>query len=138
MKNMLFLMAAVAVTLCLEAKSFEPSDALIAALISVESKGDDAARGDLNLSQKAYGCLQIRQPVCDDVNRKFGTHYRAEDCLGNRELSMEICRKYLPIYAKTCANEELARIWNGGPKGPKKQSTEAYWTRVRKALAKQS
>ena len=120
--------------------SAEPSDTLIQALIKVESKCNDGALGDIHLKQKAHGCLQIRQPVCDDVNRRFGTACRAEDCLGNRELSIWLCKKYTSMYAtaerigRVPTDEDVARIWNGGPNGYRRKSTEAYWAKVKKSL----
>lgn len=122
------------------ARGETPSDKLIAALIAVESGGDDNARGDLHLRQKAYGCLQIRQPVCDDINRRYGTRLRAEQMLGNRELSISVCKKYIAMYAteknlgRRPELEDMARIWNGGPCGFKKKSTLAYREKVRKYL----
>lgn len=113
---------------------------LINALIEVESKGNDGAVGDKHLSQKAYGCLQIRQPCVDDVNRVHGTKYKAQDCLNNRALSVWICEKYLALYAtersvgRKPTDEDRARIWNGGPNGWKKNSTRGYWNKVRKHL----
>ena len=106
------------------------------ALIQHESRGDDKAIGDKNLSQKAYGCLQIRQPACDDINQRYGTNYRAEDCLGNRDLSLTILRLYIRIWAteknleRQPTLEDYARIWNGGPKGHLKTSTKQYWQDV--------
>lgn len=123
-----------------QAFAAEPSDTLVKALISVESHGNDSALGDTHLRNKAYGCLQIRKPVCDDVNRRCGTHYRAEDCLGNRELSVKICRIYIDMYATASrlghapTDEDKARIWNGGPHGWRKATTQAYWERVREEL----
>jgi hypothetical protein len=117
-----------------------PSDRLIAALIQVESKGNDRAHGDLHMKQQAYGPLQIRQPVCDDINRRFGTNHHAEDCLGNRALSVELCKQYLSMYAtekrlgREVTDEDRARIWNGGPQGFKKSSTEKYWDKVQAVL----
>ncbi len=116
---------------------------LLFALISVESGGDDNAVGDLLLSNKAYGCLQIRQPAVDDYNRANNTFHKAEDCRGNRSLSVSICKWYLGHYAtskrlgRTPTDEDRARIWNGGPNGHRKPSTESYWAKVKKALAKQ-
>lgn len=108
---------------------------LVGVLIIVESGGDNSVVGDKKLHNKAYGCLQIRQPVCDDINRRFKTKYRAEDCLDNRKLSIEICKKYLSMWGgKSPTNEKLARIWNGGPNGLKKKSTEAYWVKVQKIM----
>src|SRR5690242_14592423 len=70
----------------------EPSSKLIAALSKVESGNNDRAIGDRKRAHKAYGRLQIRQFVCDDLNSHYGTKYRAVDCLDNRALSTEICK----------------------------------------------
>ncbi len=107
---------------------------LITVLIQVESGGDDRAVGDKHLKQKAYGCLQIRQPVCDDYNDHHGTAYRAEQMRGNRELSVKVCRWYLEYYGarlgRAATEQDCARIWNGGPNGWKRQSTRGYWKKV--------
>lgn len=132
----LFLIIAVAGV----AQGAEPSDTLVTALIQVESSGNNRAVGDKHLKQKAYGPLQVRQPVCDDINRRYGTSYKAEDCLGNRELSIKLCKQYIDMYATakrlghTPTNEDMARIWNGGPNGFKKVSTEKYWEKVQTVL----
>jgi len=118
------------------------TEKLIKALIVVESNGNDKAIGDRGKHERAYGCLQIRKPCVDDVNRKFGTKYKAEDTLGNRQLSLWICQKYLELYAtedrlgKKPEAKDLARIWNGGPTGHKKQATLVYWNKVEKVLGK--
>lgn len=125
-------------------RSEECSDQLIAALIAVESKGDDGAVGDKHLKDKAYGCLQIRQPCVDDVNRRCGTSYKAADCLNDRELSIWICKQYLSMYAtkerlgREVTDEDRARIWNGGPSGWKKTSTTKYWKKVKRQLGELS
>lgn len=117
-------------------------DKLIAALIQVESNGNDRAVGDLNLAQKAYGPLQIREPVCIDVNRVHGSNIHATDMLGNRALSIDTFKKYIAIYATRArlgfepTDETRARIWNGGPAGWKKAATEPYWRKAKAALAK--
>ncbi len=100
-----------------------PRTALIEALIHVESKGNDRAHGDKHLPDHAYGCLQIRQPCVDDVNSRYGTNYRAQDCFGNRELSLWIFHRYMDIYAtesrigRKVTYQDMSRIWNGGPSG---------------------
>jgi hypothetical protein len=122
-------------------RSTRPSHSLIPALIAVESSGNDHAIGDTRLSNKAYGCLQIRQPCVDDVNRVHKTTHQAQECLGNRALSVWICKEYLAIYAtqerlgRRPSDEDRARIWNGGPNGHKKSSTNAYWAKVKAALS---
>jgi hypothetical protein len=111
---------------------------LVDALIQVESGGDDSAVGDKNLDKKAYGCLQIRQPCEDDVNKAYGTNYRAEDCRNDRALSIKIYELYMKLYAtkkrlgREPTDEDRARFWNGGPNGWKKSSTKKYWAKVKK------
>jgi hypothetical protein len=124
--------------------TYSVSDDLVAALIQVESGGDDDAVGDRRLAHHAYGCLQIRQPVCDDVNQRFGTNYQAEQCLGNRELSIGICRLYIGAYATAERlghepnDENRARIWNGGPTGWRRAATKKYWDKVQAAIEQTS
>lgn len=117
-----------------------PRKALIEALIKVESQGDDHVVGDHHLEDKAYGPLQIRQPCVDDVNRRYGTNYRAQDCLGNRALSILICQRYIDMYAtekeigRDPTDRDMARIWNGGPNGHTSRKTVSYWSKVSKKL----
>jgi hypothetical protein len=120
-------------------------DPLEPALIEVESGGDDNAIGDKTLKHKAYGCLQIRQPVCDDVNRELGTSYKAQDMLGNRALSLKVFRTYMSIWCspaklgRAVTHEDRARVWNGGPSAWKPgnkmhTATNGYWAKVKKHL----
>ncbi len=108
---------------------------LINAIIQVESGGDDNAIGDRNLRDKAYGPLQIRAPYVKDVNARFGTNHRAQDCLGNRVLSIWIFKRYMEIYAgPNATREKMARQHNGGPSGHTRRSTIPYWEKVRALL----
>lgn len=106
------------------------------ALITVESGGRDHVIGDQG---RAYGCLQIWEEVVKDVNRVYGTRYTHADCL-KRAPSLDICRLYLSHYAspqrlgRQPTLEDLARIWNGGPKGHRLRHTEPYWAKVRPLL----
>ncbi|HLP43934.1 MAG TPA: hypothetical protein VK145_01495 [Candidatus Nanoarchaeia archaeon] len=132
----------IVVTVCFVCTSVSAgqSSALVNALIQVESGGDDSAVGDKNLKNKAYGCLQVRQDCVDDVNRVYGTNYRAKDCLNDRALSIKIYELYMKLYAtkkrlgREPTDEDRARIWNGGPNGWKKSSTKKYWAKVKKKL----
>ncbi len=113
---------------------------LIPALIQVESSGNNWDVGDKSRVWKAYGCLQVRECVCIDVNRRWHTHFRATDCYGNRQLSILICRRYLELYGtvrhlgRSPTLEDLARIWNGGPDGFKRSATLTYWYKVKRVL----
>lgn len=115
---------------------------LIKACIAQESgdpehlQGDDAAIGDKNLTNHAYGCLQIREPVLTDVNGRYGTNYKPTDMLGNRALSVWVFNAYMNIYAlptrlgRAVTDQDRARIWNGGPNGYKISATAEYWIEV--------
>lgn len=137
-------MFVVMITICASASQAPSYDRLIAALVEVESHGNDRAIGDRHMKDKAYGSLQIRKPCVDDVNQRLGTKHRPEDMLGNRSLSVLVCRTYLERYATKKALgrepsfEDMARIWNGGPSGWRKQSTLGYWSKVQKVLQKQN
>lgn len=113
--------------------------------MQVESQGDVNAHGDKHLSDQAYGPMQIRQPVCDDVNKVYGTNFRAEDFLGYTAKSLAVFWLYMSIYATTAklgrapTNEDRARIWNGGPSAwnpasPMHDATDGYWAEVRAFL----
>ncbi len=136
-KGFFALVAGIAISGPSETKA---ADKLIKVVIPiVESSNNIWAIGDKNLSEPAYGSHQIRQPVCDDVNRHFGTKYRAEQMLGNRKLSEKVCELYLSIWAtearigRKVTDQDRARIWNGGPKGWQKKSTLGYWVKIQKA-----
>lgn len=105
---------------------------LIAALIAVESGGNDLAIGD---GGRAVGALQIHAAVVRDVNRIAGTHY-THGSMTNRAAAVEVCRIYLAHWATEArlghapTDEDRARIWNGGPNGYAKESTKRYWKKV--------
>jgi peptidoglycan hydrolase-like protein with peptidoglycan-binding domain len=112
-------------------KMQSPNRTLEDVIIQVESGGNDNAIGDKGLKNPAYGAMQIRQPVCDDVNKKFGTSWHAQDCLGNRAVSVSIFQKYISIYQPNGTNEQKARLWNGGPNfASNPQATDGYWSKV--------
>lgn len=111
---------------------------LIYALITVESSGINTAVGDYG---KSIGCLQIQEGVIKDVNRIYTKEYTKMDRYG-RHQSVEICKLYLTYWGsvyerntgKEATYEVLARIWNGGPYGYKKEKTKVYWAKVKRYL----
>ncbi len=128
-----------------------PSVVLMQAIAQKESKNNEhVSPGDKkdkdgnprSPSEWAYGHLQIRSKCITDVNNKFGTHFRSVDCQGNRALSEWVFREYINMYATkkllghTPTNEDMARIWNGGPNGYKSSLTVSYWRSVSKILTK--
>ena len=112
--------------------------AFIAALIAVESGGNDHAIGD---NGQAVGCLQIHPAVVEDVNQWAykPTYFYLGDRM-DRGCSIRILDAYLKRYAtkerlrREPSLEDLARIWNGGPDGYQKPATRGYWIKVRAAM----
>jgi hypothetical protein len=102
---------------------------LLSALIQIESGGNDLAKG----RHGELGALQIKPILVRDVNRIMGTHY-AHQQVTNRAVSTFIANAYLAHYGKNLSDENLARIWQGGPKGHRKTSTRAYARRVMREL----
>ena len=105
---------------------------LISALIAVESSGNDLAVGD---GGRAIGPLQIHRCVVEDANKRFRTHY-VHSRMTNRAESVEVFTRYVRIYAPNGTPEQIARRWNGGPRGDKKSATLGYWRKVKKEMGK--
>jgi len=103
---------------------------LIDAIIHVESRGDINAH---NVSEDAVGVLQIRPIMVKEVNRVLGfDKYTLQD-RWDKQKSIEmfnVIRHNTP----NPTNEKIARNWNGGPNGYKKNSTLKYWQKVKKQL----
>ena len=107
---------------------------LLSAIMFVESSYNDSA---YNSYEDAVGCLQIRKTMVDDVNRilrrqKSDVRFTYDDrWLRNRSIKMfDIYCKY---YGLTTA-EEIARCWNGGPRGMQNEMTAGYWKKVKNQL----
>ena len=103
---------------------------LINAIISIESSGIDSA---YNAKEDAVGCLQIRQTMVDDVNRilirqNSSLRYTYED-RWDRDKSIEMFNIFVDYYNLETA-EEIARCWNGGPRGINNPYTLGYWNKV--------
>ena len=112
-------------------------EALLDALIQVESSGRDDAVGD---GGKAIGCLQIWQPYWYDATQYSGIGGSYKDCY-NRAYAKRIVDAYMKRYAREAWTspskfnaEKCSRIHNGGPKGYTKQATKKYWKKVDKLL----
>ena len=107
---------------------------LLSALIMVESSNNDSA---YNASEDAVGCLQIRRCMVDDVNRilrRQGKDHRfSYSDRWLRSESVKMFDIYCKHYGLTSA-EEIARCWNGGPRGMQNDLTSVYWKKVQKNL----
>jgi hypothetical protein len=107
-----------------------PKNNLIDAIIYVESRGDINA---YNAKENAVGCLQIRPIMLREVNRLLGYNkYKLAD-RWNKVKSIEMFN-VIKEHTTNPTNEKLARNWNGGWNGYKKQSTLKYWHKVKEQL----
>jgi soluble lytic murein transglycosylase-like protein len=105
---------------------------LLSALIQIESNGNDHARG----RHGELGALQIKPIMVRDVNRIMGTSYTHQQ-VTNRTIAIFIAKSYFAHYGRNLSDESLARLWQGGPKGLRKNSTRAYARRVMRELERQ-
>ena len=108
-------------------------------LIFVESRGNDSAIGDRHLiGNEAVGLLQIRPIMVREVNRilkiqKSELEYALEDRF-DRNKSIHMFMIWKDYHHKNNSNEIIARNWNGGPRGYKKDRTVKYWNKIEKQL----
>ena len=122
-------------------KSVITNTLFIAALIAVESLGNDSAIGDKHLvGNEAVGALQIRPIMIREVNRilkiqKLEKRFKRKDRF-NREKSIEMFMIWKNYHHPAGGFETIARNWNGGPRGYKNKRTEYYWAKVQKELYK--
>lgn len=112
---------------------------LLAAIIAVESGGNCNA---YNKNENAAGCMQIRPIFVKDINRILG---KERFTLADRYDKRKSKQMAMIFWSHYCVQkrlgreptlEDLARCFNGGPDGHKKESTKAYWQKVKKELEK--
>tara|TARA_R110002153_G_scaffold38572_1_gene111902 strand:+ start:2639 stop:3136 length:498 start_codon:yes stop_codon:yes gene_type:complete len=118
----------------------DSTNTLINALIHVESRGIDSAVGDTHLQSPSIGVLQIRPVMVREVNRilkLMGStqRYKLKDRF-DRQSSIEMFLFWKNYHHPEDGFEEIARCWNGGPRGLKNKRTEKYWVKVQKQLNK--
>ena len=109
-------------------------DSLVVAMIQVESRNNDSAYCQ---EEDAVGCLQIRPIMVEEVNRickilGIKKHYSLEDRWSRSE-SIQMLKIFVKFYDLK-EFEEIARCWNGGPRGMDYVSTEGYWSKVQNEL----
>ena len=114
------------------------TDYLLEALIQVESKGNENAVGDKHLSRPSVGVLQLRPIMVREVNRILKKHkvkkkYTLEDRY-SKEKSIEMFYIWQSYHHLNDSDEVIARCWNGGPKGWKRNSTLHYWNKVQSEI----
>ena len=109
-------------------------DTILLAIMFIESSYNDSAyRAD----EDAVGCLQIRKCMVDDVNRILKRQKSPLRFTYNsrwyRDSSIQMFEIYCDHYNLTTA-EEMARCWNGGPRGINNPATVGYWEKVKNEI----
>ena len=107
-----------------------PIDTLLNAVMAVESNFDSMA---YNAKENAVGVLQIRPIMVREVNRLLGEDKYTLKDRWNKAKSIEMFN-VIRSHLKGASDEQIARVWNGGYNGHKKQSTIKYWDKVRKNI----
>jgi hypothetical protein len=114
---------------------------LIILLCDVESGNDPSALGDYrNGVPYAHGILQIHEAVVVDVNAHQDRMIYTHNDAFHPELAKEMFRVYMARYAtkqrlgREPTMEDMARIWNGGPNGYRKDATKIYWQKVQAVM----
>lgn len=103
---------------------------ILSAIISVESSNNNDA---YNEYEDAVGCLQIRKTMVDDINRilrrkSSPIRFTYQD-RWNRYKSIKMFEIYCKYY-RLETYEQIARCWNGGPRGLYNPATVKYWNKV--------
>lgn len=111
---------------------------LIDAIMYVESRYNTEAYCK---REDAAGVLQIRPIMVREVNRILrlsdsDKRFTNED-RWSRDKSVEMFNIYADYHLPSGTSEQIARAWNGGPKGHKRSSTIKYWNKVKHKLTKQ-
>jgi hypothetical protein len=81
---------------------------------------------------RAVGALQLHKCVVDDVNRHYQTNFSYADRRDFPKARL-IAQLYIAWWMHIHKEEIACRIFNGGPRGWRKQSTDAYWEKIKGA-----
>jgi hypothetical protein len=107
---------------------------LLSSIVQVETNNNDSA---YHKGEDAVGCLQIRKCMVNDVNRILKrltqNNLKDNDDRWLRSKSVQMFGIYCRHYGLNTA-EEIARCWNGGPRGMNKPITATYWRKVQENL----
>jgi hypothetical protein len=87
----------------------------------------------------SFGILQIQKGVITDVNRKYGTNYSHQDAF-DEACAEEIFELYIELWScklemkeqRPVTEQDIVRMWNGGPRGYRRGSTLDYLERYYK------
>ena len=91
-----------------------------------------------NPAEQAAGIAQIRPIVIECINDYLGYEkFTLDDRYcpkKSREIFLEYTWMWIVRKGWHTSDEVRARIWNGGPDGPRKHATLAYWERAQEQM----
>jgi hypothetical protein len=79
---------------------------------------------------RAAGPLQLHKCTIDDVNFYYGQNFTYTDRY-DLETAKQIAKLYIAMWMHLQKEEIACRIFNGGPRGWQKKSTDGYWEKIR-------
>ena len=85
----------------------------------------------------SIGPLQIQEAYWKDSQKYSEVNFPYLECRNILQSIYAIdgyMKRYCPEAWEIVDYEVIARTHNGGPRGPKKESTKAYWEKVQLAL----
>lgn len=106
-------------------------DELLDAIALVESNNRANAVGD---GGSAVGAYQIRPIFLRDINRILGWEKYELDDRWDRQKSRAMARVYLDHYGRGRTLIEMARQYNGGPRGHLKEATKPFAVKILAAM----
>jgi hypothetical protein len=105
---------------------------LLNAIRRVESGGNDMAIGD---GGAARGPLQIHRALWTETCHRMRWDWKWPQDAHSWNRSCAVAVAYWRHYGMTTP-EQMARSWNGGPTGPSKTATLAYWRKVKAQIVR--
>ena len=113
-------------------KQYGIDPALAIAIAEKESNFNIRAVGDKHLSNKAYGAFQMRKPALDEIYNRYGVRFTEQDMFDPAKAA-QAGIMYMATqkdYYGARNNNDIARMYNGGPKGTIKSATIGYGNSV--------
>ena len=132
MRLSLFLLLVVLLACAAKVKGATPE--FLAAIKHVESGGQPNGGRDVTADGgRSIGPLCTSKAAWID-SRVAGSWEDCRDLAYAQRVAIAYWRRYCPTALANNDYETMARIWNGGPQGHKKQATIKYWNKVKQAL----
>ena len=102
-------------------KKYKVDKFAVEGIVVAESNFDPRVIGDKNLSNRAYGLMQVRKPALDDVNEYYNLDFSEKDLLDPR-VNLEVGIAYFAMQRDKYKAKNLDEMIQGYNAGPGKKS----------------